>query len=180
MISMLLATCLGEGDGNPLQCSCLENPRDGEAWWAAVYGVAQSRTRLKRLSSSSSSVYMSMLFSQFIPASPSLLCPQAHSLCLHLYSCLTNRFICTHFFRFYTYALIYDIHFYLSIQCPFFGWVTPDIKLGKTKKRQRHGYNVAKGAWSKADPEEGGQISLAPETLLGKAAISVTFENCCD
>ena len=43
----------GEGNGNPLQCSCLENPRDGGAWWAAVYGVAQSRTRLKRLSSSS-------------------------------------------------------------------------------------------------------------------------------
>ena len=42
------------GNGNPLQCSCLENPRDGEAWWAAVYGVAQSRTRLKQLSSSSS------------------------------------------------------------------------------------------------------------------------------
>ena len=43
----------GEGNGNPLQCSCLENPRDGGAWWAAVYGVAQSRTRLKQLSSSS-------------------------------------------------------------------------------------------------------------------------------
>ena len=42
----------GEGNSNPLQCSCLENPRDGGAWWAAVYGVAQSRTRLKRLSSS--------------------------------------------------------------------------------------------------------------------------------
>ena len=39
--------CTGEGNGNPLQCSCLENPRDGGAWWAAVYGVAQSRTRLK-------------------------------------------------------------------------------------------------------------------------------------
>ena len=47
--------CIGEGNGNPLQCSCLENPRDGGAWWAAVHGVAQSRTRLKRLSSSSSS-----------------------------------------------------------------------------------------------------------------------------
>ena len=46
----------GEGDGTPLQCSCLENPRDGGAWWAAVYGVAQSRTRLKQLSSSSSMV----------------------------------------------------------------------------------------------------------------------------
>ena len=41
----------GEGNGNPLQCSCLENPRDGGAWWAAVSGVAQSRTRLKRRSS---------------------------------------------------------------------------------------------------------------------------------
>ena len=48
-------SCLGEGNGSPLQCSCLENPRDGGAWWAAVYGVAQSRTQLKRLSSSSSS-----------------------------------------------------------------------------------------------------------------------------
>ena len=38
---------MGEGNGNPLQCSCLENPRDGGAWWAAIYGVAQSRTRLK-------------------------------------------------------------------------------------------------------------------------------------
>ena len=45
-----------EGNGNPLQCSCLENPRDGGAWWAAIYGVTQSRTRLKRLSSSSSSI----------------------------------------------------------------------------------------------------------------------------
>ena len=48
-------SCIGEGNGNPLQCSCLENPGDAGAWWAAVYGVAQSRTRLKQLSSSSSS-----------------------------------------------------------------------------------------------------------------------------
>ena len=40
-------SCIGEGNGNPLQCFCLENPRDGGAWWAAVYGVTQSRTRLK-------------------------------------------------------------------------------------------------------------------------------------
>ena len=46
-------SCIREGNGNPLQCSCLETPRDGGAWWAAVYGVAQSRTRLKRLSSCS-------------------------------------------------------------------------------------------------------------------------------
>ena len=49
-------SCIGEGNGNPLQCSCLETLREGGAWWAAVYGVAQSRTRLKQLSSSSSSV----------------------------------------------------------------------------------------------------------------------------
>ena len=48
-------SCIGEGNGNPLQCCCLENPRDGGAWWAAVYDVAQNWTRLKRLSSSSSS-----------------------------------------------------------------------------------------------------------------------------
>ena len=48
-------SCIGEGNGNPLQCSCLENPRDRGAWWAAVSGVTQSRTRLVRLSSSSSS-----------------------------------------------------------------------------------------------------------------------------
>ena len=47
-------SCIGEGNGNPLQCSCLENPRDGGAWWAAISGVAQSWTQLKRLSSSSS------------------------------------------------------------------------------------------------------------------------------
>ena len=47
-------SCIGEGNGNPLQCSCLENPRDGGAWWAAVSGVAKKRTRLKQLSSSSS------------------------------------------------------------------------------------------------------------------------------
>ena len=47
-------SCIGGGNGNPLQCSCLENPMDRGAWWAAVYGVTQSQTRLKRLSSSSS------------------------------------------------------------------------------------------------------------------------------
>ena len=49
-------SCIGEGNGNPLQCSCLENPRDGGAWWAAICGVAQSQTRLKWLSSSSSRI----------------------------------------------------------------------------------------------------------------------------
>ena len=53
-------SCIGEGNGNPLQHSCLENPRDGGAWWAAVYGVAQGQTRLKRLNSSSSIIIIGM------------------------------------------------------------------------------------------------------------------------
>ena len=53
-VTSLSLSCIGEGNGKLLQCSCLENPRDGGAWWAAVYGVAQRRTWLKRLSSSSS------------------------------------------------------------------------------------------------------------------------------
>ena len=52
-----LLSCIGEGNGNPLQCSCLENPRDSRAWWAAIYGVAQSQTLLKQLSSSSINSY---------------------------------------------------------------------------------------------------------------------------
>ena len=60
-------SCIGEGNGNPLQCSCLENPRDGGAWWAAVYGVTQSWTRLKRLSSSSSNATHSSVLAWRIP-----------------------------------------------------------------------------------------------------------------
>ena len=52
----LSLSCIGEGNGNPLQCSCLENPKDEGAWWATVYGVTQSRTRLKWLISSISSI----------------------------------------------------------------------------------------------------------------------------
>ena len=65
-------SCTGEGNGNPLQCSCLENPRDGGAWWAAVSGVAQSRTRLKRLSSSSSRTSLAFFVceSQFLRMVP--------------------------------------------------------------------------------------------------------------
>ena len=69
----LFTFIIGEGNGNPLQCSCLENPRDGGAWWAAVYGVAQSQTQLKRLSSSSSTEYSitrrrkSLCYHYFLP-----------------------------------------------------------------------------------------------------------------
>ena len=57
-----ICTMIGEGNSNPLQCSCLENPRDGGGWWAAVYGVAQSQTRLKRLSSSSSTMISALKY----------------------------------------------------------------------------------------------------------------------
>ena len=99
--------CFGEGNGNPLQCSCLENPRDRGAWWAAVYGVTQSRTRLKRLSSSYTSavasccLYCPLLLCFFFfglhiflsvplhplphPPAPSMLC----SCCSVTKSCLT-------------------------------------------------------------------------------------------
>ena len=58
----LSLSCTGEGNGNPLQYSCLEHPRDGGAWWAAIYGVTQSRTHLKRISSSSSLAFHKLLF----------------------------------------------------------------------------------------------------------------------
>ena len=61
----------GRGNGNPLQYSCLENPRDGGAWWTAVSGVAQSRTRLKRLSSSSSSSWNSITSTSFVRSNAS-------------------------------------------------------------------------------------------------------------
>ena len=54
-------SCIGEGNGNPLQCSCLEDPRYREAWWAAVYGVAQSQTRLKYISSSSIVIFFKLI-----------------------------------------------------------------------------------------------------------------------
>ena len=65
-------SCTGEGNGNPLQCSCLENPRDGGAWWAAVYGVAQSRTRLKWLGSSSSREEFGNVINLRMPTASSL------------------------------------------------------------------------------------------------------------
>ena len=58
-------SCIGEGNGHPLQCSCLENPRDGGSWWAAIYGVAQSQTRLKGLSSSKMEKNSSLIISLY-------------------------------------------------------------------------------------------------------------------
>ena len=65
-------SCIGEGHGNPLQCSCLENPMDGVAWWAAVYGVTQSQTRLKRLSSSSRDIIQGFPVAQLVKNLPAM------------------------------------------------------------------------------------------------------------
>ena len=59
-------SCIGEGNGNPLQCSCLENPRDGASWWAAVYGVAESRTWLKWLSSNATGILIQIALNLYI------------------------------------------------------------------------------------------------------------------
>ena len=71
-------SCIGEGNGNPLQCSCLENPRDGGSRWAAVYGVTQSRTRLMQLSSSSNEIYADQ-FSSVTQSCPNLCDPMSRS-----------------------------------------------------------------------------------------------------
>ena len=72
------------GNGNPLQCSCLENPRDGGAWWAAVYGVAQSRTQLKRLNISSSMLIQETPFESSLSDSCDLYAAAEFSLLLKL------------------------------------------------------------------------------------------------
>ena len=77
-------SCIGEGNGNPLQCSCLEDPRDGGAWWAAIYAVAQSWTWLKRLSSSSSPIEL---------ASCSLVVPGGHRLGIVLHFVFLSPFL---------------------------------------------------------------------------------------
>ena len=88
---------IGEGNGNPLQCSCLENPRDGGAWWAAIYGVAQSRTRLSNLAAA---VFICQSQSPNPSHSPSLLGSHVCSLHLCLCFCFANKFIYTIFLGF--------------------------------------------------------------------------------
>ena len=80
-------SCIGEGNGNPLQCSCLENPMDGGAWWASIYGVTQSQTRLKRLSSSKyKSVNYFIIRNKIREQNPKNMCAAAAK---SLQSCLT-------------------------------------------------------------------------------------------
>ena len=88
-IHLILDSCFknencGEGNGNPLQYSFLENPMDAGAWWAAIYGVAQSWTRLKRLSSSSSRYLETDLFSHRVQRTPGRLCLPSFPLCIWL------------------------------------------------------------------------------------------------
>ena len=98
----LSLSCTGEGNGNPLQCSCLENPRDGRAWWAAVYGVAQSQTRLKRLSSSSRSIIvLTVLIISFIFIIIYYTCSHNHTSAHYIYNCIFP--FCIFFFSFYQY-----------------------------------------------------------------------------
>ena len=98
-------SCIGEGNGNPLQCSCLENPRDGGAWWAAVSGVTQSPTRLKWLSSS---VYVRLSLS--IYHCPFLISAN-HKFAFYICdSCFVDKYICTHLWRiFHIWVMSYDI-----------------------------------------------------------------------
>ena len=85
-------SCIGEGNGNPLQCSCLENPRDRGAWWAAVCGVAQSQTRLKRLSSSSSNIDEEV---KNLSSSPWYVSSKAlDNFVLSLYTCVPYSCLC--------------------------------------------------------------------------------------
>ena len=91
-------SCIGEGNGNPLQCSCLENPMDGGVWWAAVHGVAKSRTRRKWLSSSSSSISCSKLCHVFLIA--------AYVYC--------NFLKCTLYYLEFLIALMYSFLYYVA------------------------------------------------------------------
>ena len=92
-------SCIGEGNGNPLQCYCLENPRDGGTCWAAVYGVVQSRTRLKWLSSLSSKIDIvkieNSLEKKLVPSLIfiySLLRNQIYSYTKNIILCFNNEF----------------------------------------------------------------------------------------
>ena len=113
-------SCIGEGNGNPFQCSCLENPRDREAWWAAVYGVAQSQTRLKWLSSSSSTGTHALInwhFGKWGLCSQCAALPVQHrgsrhkSLFQKAYFFPWNRSICMLYLLFYFLTLQYCIGF---------------------------------------------------------------------
>ena len=102
-------SCIGEGNGNPLQCSCLENPRDGGAWWAAVYGVAQSRTRLKRLSSSSS-IYIYITSSLSLPPAHPHPTFVGHHRAAGWAPCITQQLLASYLFHIWS-SMYVDVTF---------------------------------------------------------------------
>ena len=112
---------IGEGNGNPLQCSCLENPRDGGAWWAAIYRVAQSRTWLKRLSKCS-------LCTSSHCTNPWLLFPN-FSWFSNPYSSFKHQYI--------DYVSIYKSSVTFHIQCPFSCRITMWIPLSYNESVSR-------------------------------------------
>ena len=106
-------SCIGEGNGNPLQCSCLENPRDGGAWWAAVYRVAQSRTRLKRLSSKITSGFPTFWQKRTVKPCSLFLYLYSHSYWKH------NRLPSLSDFRAVCIITTYDLFFHRTLKCSF-------------------------------------------------------------
>ena len=123
-------SCIGEGNGNQLQCSCLENPRDGGAWWAAVYGVAQSWTRLKWLSSSMFFTLMLWWYSDFYFFFSVLNKPrgQEYLFCSPLFSSFwlpkaafaKNIFNFTSYFTLNAQSFIKPIHLKFHVKCSSF------------------------------------------------------------
>ena len=113
-------SCIGEGNGNPLWCSCLENPRDAVAWWAAVYGVTQSRIRLKRLSSSSSqnTLDWGMVFGNQDPGprgcswlcgdSSLMPCQWTQLGCMYLFHVCLFTYVCSHLYLLSIHPSIYS------------------------------------------------------------------------
>ena len=111
-----LLSCIGEGNGNPLQCSSLENPRDGGIWWAAIYGVTQSRTRLKRISSSSRYIYMYMILAMplvhnhhLINISLKIMLPSSSP----SYNCCACKYVCISVCAYTQYIIPYIAYMYI-------------------------------------------------------------------
>ena len=121
--------CIGEGNGNPLQCSCLKNPRDGRAWWAAVYGVAWSQTRLKRLSSSSKLLLneyvhacmykrmLNLLALSSVIFPQMLLCPVIGRKHISLKSHFKEQIFCFHKFHSFTWISLLIFPMYSLSKC---------------------------------------------------------------
>ena len=97
-------SCTGEGNGNPVQWSCLENPRDGRAWWAAIYGVAQGWTRLKWLSSSSQALWTGKM--EILSKKIWLLCLGADCWPRHIYFILLSKSQSLSYNHLFTYGLL--------------------------------------------------------------------------